>query len=53
VLLVSEIGRKLRLAGRLNSRPLCVYGSRIIPTGVATDLSGLRHFAEEVLPNLK
>jgi len=39
VLLVSEIGRKLKLAGRLNSRPLCVYGSKIIPTGVAPSTS--------------
>lgn len=36
---VSEIGKKLRLAGRLNSRPLCVYGSEIIPTGVAPSTS--------------
>ncbi len=50
MLLVSEIGRKLRLAGRLNSRPLC--GSRIIPTEVATDPNSLRQFAE-MLPKLK
>jgi len=39
VLPVSEIGKKLSLAGRLNSRPLCVYGSKIIPTGVAPSTS--------------
>ena len=31
MLLISEVGMKLRLAGRLRSRPLCVYGSRAIP----------------------
>ena len=39
MLSVSEIGKKLSLAGRLSSRPLCVYGSRMIPTGVTPSTS--------------
>jgi len=39
VLPVSEVGTRLSLAGRLNSRPLCVYGSNTIPTGVAPSTS--------------
>jgi len=31
VLSISEVGGKLSLAGRLNGRPLCVYGSPTIP----------------------
>ncbi|HMK47042.1 MAG TPA: DUF169 domain-containing protein [Methanocella sp.] len=30
---VKEIGEKLSLAGRLKSRPLCVYGSETVPEG--------------------
>lgn len=30
---IKEIGEKLLLAGRLKSRPLCVYGSETIPEG--------------------
>ena len=39
LLLISEVGTKLRLAGRLKSRPLCVYGSNIIPEGIVPSTS--------------
>ena len=39
MLLISEVGTKLRLAGRLKSRPLCVYGSKIIPEGIVPSTS--------------
>jgi hypothetical protein len=39
MLTISGIGKRLRLAGRLKSRPLCVYGSAMIPTGVTPSTS--------------
>jgi hypothetical protein len=36
---VSEIGNRLTQAGRLKTRPLCVYGSQEIPEGVAPSTS--------------
>ena len=36
---ISEIGAKLRMAGRLETRPLCVYGSEIIPEKTAPSTS--------------
>jgi hypothetical protein len=36
---VSEIGRRLAEAGRLRTRPLCVYGTPEIPEGVAPSTS--------------
>ena len=36
---VSEIGSKLTQAGKLQTRPLCVYGSEAIPEGVAPSTS--------------
>lgn len=39
MLSISEVGTKLQLAGRLNSRPLCVYGSVTIPDGAVPSTS--------------
>ena len=39
MLTISEVGTKLRLAGRLKSQPLCVYGSNMIPEGVVSSTS--------------
>ena len=39
LLAISEVGTKLRLAGRLKSRPLCVYGSKVIPEGIVPSTS--------------
>lgn len=36
---ISEIGRKLTQAGRLETRPLCVYGSTEIPEGTVPSTS--------------
>ena len=39
VLAISEIGKKLAQAGSLNARPLCVYGSDEIPSGILPSTS--------------
>ena len=36
---ISEIGKRLTQAGRLKTRPLCVYGSQEIPEGVTPSTS--------------
>lgn len=36
---ISEIGNKLTQAGKLQTRPLCVYGSMTIPEGIAPSTS--------------
>jgi hypothetical protein len=49
LLSISEIGGKLGLAGRLTSRPLCVYGSNSIPDGTRPSTSINRCVARAIL----
>jgi len=45
---ISEIGSRLRRAGRLQSRPLCVYGSKRIPDGTKPSTSISRCVAQAI-----
>jgi len=49
LLSISEIGGKLSLAGRLESRPLCVYGANLIPGGTRPSTSISRCVARAIL----
>jgi hypothetical protein len=45
---ISEIGAKLRQAGRLQNRPLCIYGSKTIPDGTIPSTSISRCIAQAI-----
>lgn len=49
MLSISDIGAKLSLAGKLNSRPLCVYGSNSVPQGAIPSTSICRCVARAIL----
>jgi uncharacterized protein (DUF169 family) len=46
---ISEVGSKLSQAGRLKTRPLCVYGSEKIPEGAIPSTSTNRCVARAIL----
>jgi uncharacterized protein (DUF169 family) len=45
---ISEVGVKLRQAGKLETRPLCVYGSKTIPDGIVPSTSLSRCVAQAI-----
>ena len=48
LLSISDIGARLRLAGRLQNRPLCIYGSKTIPEGTKPSTSVSRCIAQAI-----